>query len=741
MAAKPECVALLALVLMSTVGASRVESADWPMLGRTFTRNPVVPDAEGPIEWNVKTGKNIKWTANLGSQTYGTPVIANGQIYVGTNNGAGYLERFPAKVDLGCLLCFREADGKFLWQFSAQKLPSGRIHDWPMQGIGCPPLVEGDRMWFVSNRWEVICADTQGFRDGKNDGPYEDEAVEGPLEADIVWKLDTMATLGMSPHTAGMGPDRRCSMTAFGNYIYFVTGNGVDMSHTKVPTPDAPSLACIDKRTGKVLWTDNSPGKNILHTQVASPLVAEIAGRAQVIVPQGDGWLRSFDPKSGKLLWKFDTNAKASKWILGGRGDRNNILATPVLYENRIYICNGQEMEHGEGPARLVCLDPTKTGDISSELAVDMNGKVIAHKRYQAVDAKIGEKAIANPNSGLVWEFVKEGKEFEDEMHRTVSSVAVHNGLVIAADGAGLIHCLSAKTGERYWAYDALAAIWAAPLIVGETVYIPDEDGEMNIFRLSADPKRAMKPGNGRLAYVRGKAVNLLPMAELQFGSSIQPSPVFANGTLYITTRHKLQAIAAKKTDKPAADPTRKQNNGATPKSSQTQGKPKGTRVAMSAYVPTPRDVVDRMLVLAEVNKSDVVCDLGSGDGRIPIAAAQKFGAKGVGIEFDSELIKQSNRDAATAGVADRVTFHKKDLFDADLTKFDVLTLYLYPAQNGKLVPQLMKLKAGVRIVTHRYRLPGVQADKKLVIQSNDSGEKHTVYKYTTPLRADATND
>ena len=90
-------------------------------------------------EWNKESSKNIKWVSQLGSQSYGNPVVADGKIWVGTNNGAGYIERYPASVDLGCLLCFNEADGKFLWQHSSEKLPTGRVHDWPLQGICCAP--------------------------------------------------------------------------------------------------------------------------------------------------------------------------------------------------------------------------------------------------------------------------------------------------------------------------------------------------------------------------------------------------------------------------------------------------------------------------------------------------------------------------------------------------------------------------------------------------------------------------
>lgn len=451
-------------VLLLVSANNSLPAADWPMLGRDIMRNPVSSEKDPPTNWDIESGKGIRWKAKLGSMTHGTPVVANGQVYIGTNNGAGYLERYPSTIDLGVLLCFRESDGKFLWQFSSEKLKSGRTHDWPLQGIGASPLVEGDRIWFVSNRWEVICLDTKGFHDGENDGPVIDEPVTDANEADVVWRFDMIDELGVFPHNQGMGPTRRCSPAAsYKNRIYLMTGNGVDNSHIRVPKPDAPSLVCMDKRTGKVLWTDDSPGANVLHGQFASPLVAKLAGRAQVIVPQGDGWVRSFDAISGELIWKFDVNRKEAKWILGGGGTRCHVLATPVLYRNTIYMAVGQEVEHGGGIGRLFCLDPSKTGDISAELAVDRDRRVIPHRRLQAVDTKEGEKAIPNPNSGVIWEFISDGDDFEDEFHRTVSTVAIRNGLLIATDFDGLVHCFDAETGKRHWCYDTLAAVWSTP--------------------------------------------------------------------------------------------------------------------------------------------------------------------------------------------------------------------------------------------------------------------------------------
>jgi hypothetical protein len=177
---------------------AKVGPQDWNQWGGTPDRNNT-PDATNvPTEWDVGefdgdgkwvpgSGTNIKWVAQLGSQSYGNPVVANGKVYVGTNNGAGWISRYPAEIDLGCLLCFNEADGKFLWQHSSEKLPTGRVHDWPLQGICCAPLVEGDRLWFVTSRGEVRCLDTEGFHDGENDGPYKDEEYTDKNEADVVW--------------------------------------------------------------------------------------------------------------------------------------------------------------------------------------------------------------------------------------------------------------------------------------------------------------------------------------------------------------------------------------------------------------------------------------------------------------------------------------------------------------------------------------------------------------------------
>ena len=531
-----------ALVLaIACPGLARAEKADWNQWGGTPQRNNISPAKNVPTEWtpgefDAKTGMwkpetstNIAWVAELGSQSYGNPVVAGGKAYVGTNNGKGWLKRYPAATDLGCLLAFDIKDGSFLWQDSSEKLPTGRVHDWPLQGICCAPLAEGDRLWYVTSRGEVKCLDTEGFRDGENDGPFTAEKVSANDESDVVWVLDMMKQLGVSQHNMCS-----CSVTTAGDLLFVNTSNGVDEGHLNLPNPAAPSFLCLDKRDGKVLWADDSPGANVLHGQWSSPAFAELGGVPQVLFGGGDGWLYSFDARGengkAKLLWQFDRNPKESKYTLGGRADRNHIIGTPVVYDGLVYIAVGEDPEHGEGVGHLWCIDPTKRGDTSPELAFSLKdpSTTLPHRRNQAVIKEQGEVARANPNSAALWHYAGSdadgnGKlDFEETMHRTCGTVAIHDGLLLVADFSGLFHCLDLKTGRPHWTHDMLAASWGSPLIVDGKVYIGDEDGDISIFRLS-------------------KEKDLI--AEINMGNSVYSTPIVAGDTLYIANKSHLFAI------------------------------------------------------------------------------------------------------------------------------------------------------------------------------------------------------
>ena len=155
-------------------GQAKAAPQSWPTWGGQPSRNMVNSFATGIVsEWDVESGKNIKWKAALGSQSYGNPTIADGRIFVGTNNEG---KRNPdIEGDKGIIMCFTAGKGEFLWQAVHDKLTQGRVNDWPEQGICSSPAIEGDLIYYISNRCELVCADVNGFRDGENDGPYKDE--------------------------------------------------------------------------------------------------------------------------------------------------------------------------------------------------------------------------------------------------------------------------------------------------------------------------------------------------------------------------------------------------------------------------------------------------------------------------------------------------------------------------------------------------------------------------------------
>ncbi len=519
-------------ILAVSLNLAMAQAEDWPQFGRDGTRNAVSRERRPPTSWDIgkredtypfrrveESSRNIKWSARLGISTFGDPVVADGLIWVGTNNGFG-----PAgHPDASVLACFRESDGKLLYRYVSPRLPRGRANDWEFRSMSCSPLIDQDRLWLVTNRAEVVCLDIAPLRRGTGDPT-------------VSWKVDLMEKFGVFPRSPIMGMAHTCSIAGYREFLYVITGNGVDESYRNVEKPEAPSLICFSRNTGEAVWQDNSPGENILDGQWSSPTIIEVDGSAQCVAAQGDGWVRAFDALTGKPIWQFDMNPKEGRFQLS-RSTRNNVMAAPVFADGRIYIASGLQPEFGDQPGRLVCFDPTRRGDISSEQAVDREGKGIPHRRIQAVNPAQGEKAIPNPNSGLVWEFTHlgDGKAFTDVMHGTLSNVAVHKGLVIAPDLSGLVHCLDATTGERYWVYDSLAGIYGSPLIVDDKIYVVDLDGKMSIFGLSKDPDVALRRLNGESR----------PLREITMDVPVYCSPIFANGVLYVASMSELLAIAA----------------------------------------------------------------------------------------------------------------------------------------------------------------------------------------------------
>src|ERR1051325_11125215 len=333
----------------------------------------------------MATTKNVRWVAKLGSQAYGNPTVSGGKVFVGTNNESPRDPKY--KGDRAVMMCFEEKTGKFLWQLNAPKLGTGKISDWEYLGICSSPAVDGDRVYVVSNRGEVLCLDVNGMANG-NDGPFKDEAqyyaggpgkppVEvGPTDADIIWRFDMREELGVFPHNISSS-----SILIAGDKLFCATSNGVDWNHTNIPNPKAPACVMLDKNTGKLLGEEaEGVSTRTFHSNWSSQAFGKVGTQEMMFFGGGDGWCYGFSttPEKGsdgistlKAVWKYDCD-KPEFRMKEGKPKKyatpdgpSEVIATPVFYNNRVYVPIGQDPEHGEGIGNLVCIDASKRGDIT----------------------------------------------------------------------------------------------------------------------------------------------------------------------------------------------------------------------------------------------------------------------------------------------------------------------------------------------------------------------------------------
>jgi outer membrane protein assembly factor BamB len=441
--------------MLLLASALRLGAADWPVMGGRPERTNASPEKGVPVEWDGASGKNIKWSAPLGDVTYGSPVVAEGRVFIGTNN-----DEATVKQKRGVLKCFAENDGRLLWRAVHEKLRDAGEDDSAI-GVCSTPCVSDGRVYYVSNRAELIC---RAAADGKE-----------------IWTLDLREKLGISPNQASAS-----SPLIAGDLVFVVTGQGANNKTGVVKNPAAPSFIAVDRRSGAIAWQDNSPGAKILTGQWGSPGYSVVNGQPQVIFPGGDGWLYSFEPATGKLIWKFNCKAHEKRAATGEPETPFNLVGAPAVSGDRVYIAIG-EPEAGSGPGALRCIDARQKGDVTA--------------------------------TAEIWRLG--GKEFSDSL----STVAIAGDLIFAADSPGYLSCVDAATGKRLWSHDHLSNIWGSPLVVDGKVYLQTGEGGVHIFEASREKKLLAKN-------------ETLP--EVGHGT-----PVFANGVLYITGQRKLYAIAA----------------------------------------------------------------------------------------------------------------------------------------------------------------------------------------------------
>lgn len=492
-----------ACLVAALVPLAAARAADQPQWGAAFSRNMVSAETNLPNSFDPATGRNLKWKAEMGTETYSTPVVAGGRVFIGTNNSRPRDPRHEG--DRSVLLCLDERSGSLLWQLVVPKLTNSPYWDWPNAGICSPATVEKDRAYLVSNRGELLCLDVRGMADG-NQGPFLDEArhcvpagadpvAPGPRDADILWAFDILKECGVRQHDQAHG-----SVLVDGEFLYVNTSNGVDDSHRRIDAPEAPSLVVVEKRSGRLVATDGERiGPKIFHCTWSSPMLAEVAGRRMIVFCGGDGIVYAFEPLSQappagqvltlKKIWQFDCDPAAPKsdihrFLSDRKTGPSNIKSMPVFCEGRIYVTSGGDVWWGRNEARLQCINPTGTGDITA--------------------------------SGLVWTYPLD--------RHCMSTPAVHNGRVYVADCGRKIHCVDAKAGRALWVQDAGGDLWGSPLVADGKVYVGTRRNALWVLADSPDLK---------------------VLSTVELDSPIPGSPVAANGALYVASMKFLYAVQA----------------------------------------------------------------------------------------------------------------------------------------------------------------------------------------------------
>ena len=369
------------MTLFAAVGLA----GDWPQWCGSDGKNMVspeknLPDSFVPGQKNSRTGeirpgtaKHVKWGRKLCEAIYSSPAIVGGKIYIG-----------GCRNPDGLMMCLDERTGKLLWQWRAPAKPiphyidgwSIGISDLPQSlGVCSSPLVEENRVYFVSNDFKVVCLDARG-------------EAGAPSKARVVWSFDMWARLKVFPCDAANG-----SAVVDGDLLYVNTSNGIDRNmelarekFRKIPAPDAPNLIVLEKHTGRLVATDDVPiTKHLLHGQWSSVSLGTVGGRKMIFFGGGDGRCYAFEalrqvpqtPVKLKTVWSCDCIPDEYKslhgmdWVtyyyagdkrrpdgLNAKDDgsyvgQSEFIGTPVLYRNRIYLALGRDPAHGRGRGAL----------------------------------------------------------------------------------------------------------------------------------------------------------------------------------------------------------------------------------------------------------------------------------------------------------------------------------------------------------------------------------------------------
>jgi outer membrane protein assembly factor BamB len=538
---------------------------------------------------------------------------------------------------------------------------------------------------------------------------------------------------------------------------------------------DDEVVTALDEHTGKKVWARRiGPAVN------ESPVMRWLSQRTPTVdgdrlyAARAKGELVCLRTADGREVWRTSYTAD-----LGGQSGVWWYCDRPLVDGDRL-ICTP-----GGARATVAALDkrtgrvlwrcPVPGGDragYSTTLRVDLRG------RRQYVAFLSGGLVGVSADGKLLWRYSRVSNRIAN-----AHSPAVRGDLLFCATayggGVALLQLIPDKDGchvrEVYYRREVLPLWHDSTVLVGEHVYVGTQrdlaclelatgrpvwrepGADLGTVSLTcADGHLYLRSQRGTVRLVeaspkgyRLKGVLPIPGAVPKPGAT---APVVAGGRLYLRDDDRLwcyevaERAAGGAPKRPDADAGQRPGpaKGIRKKWGQdscfrspvpiSSGRSKG-RSSPDVFVPTPQDVVERMLGLAGVKRDSVVYDLGCGDGRIVVTAARKYGCKAVGVDIDSECVRMARARVKDAGVGDLVTVRQEDLFKLDLRGADVITLYLLPRTLERLVPRLMKLRPGVRIVGHAFEIPGVRPDRVETYTSREDALPHKVYVWTTPLK------
>ena len=537
--------------------------------------------------------------------------------------------------------------------------------------------------------------------------------------------------VGLAKEWPKDGPPLEWKATGLGDGVAPVSVSGGRVFTTGNVGDDAVCTA-VSLTNGKPLWTAKlgpAAKESGLMRWLAQAAPTVDAERVYAVTANGDYVCLVAD--SGKEVWRRhyvkDFGGKKGTW---------GFCDYPLVDGDRLIVCPGGEKN------TVAALD-RKTGEIL--WACPIKGESAAHSVLIAAELG-GVKQYIVPLSREMHGISTEGKRLWSTAGLILRTATTHapiarDGRVYFASGYGAGHTLLAvnKAGDEWTVKEAykgkLSTVpWlGSPTAVGDRVFVNTEGSltcldwktgetvweEKKLGRTMytvADDKLLIRTQAGAMILAAADPKEYRELSRFapprsDKGAPAWTFPVVANGRLYVRDYDTLLCYDLRDPDRPVK------------------------KVPDAVFVPTPPDVVARMLEMAAVTKADAVYDLGSGDGRIVVAAAKGYGCKAFGVEIDKELVAKSRERAKAAKVESLATFDCGDLFDADFSDATVVALYILPEMSRKLIPKFEKLKAGSRIVSHAFAIPGIAPDKVVKVTSADDDVERPLYLYTVPLK------